>query len=99
MVTFGVAEVGVYVARKAQGQGIGSALLAALIAESEKVGIWTLQAGVFPEHSASLTLHKRHGFREVGTRKKLGKMTFGELAGTWRDVILLERRSNLVGID
>ncbi len=95
----GVAEVSVYVARKAQGQGIGSALLSGLITESEKTGIWTLQAGVFPENSASLTLHKRHGFREVGARERLGKMTFGELAGTWRDVILLERRSDLVGID
>ena len=95
----GVAEASVYVALKAQGKGIGSALLSALITESEKTRIWTLQAGVFPENSASLALHRRHGFREVGTREKLGKMTFGELAGTWRDVILLERRSNVVGID
>jgi len=94
----GVAEVSVYVARKTQGQGIGSALLSTLITESEKTGVWTLQAGVFPENSVSLALHKRHGFREVGTREKLGKMTFGELAGTWRDVILLERRSNVVGV-
>ncbi len=95
----GVAEVSIYVACEHQGQGIGSALLAALISESEKAGIWTLQAGIFPENTASLALHKRHGFREVGAREKLGKMAFGELAGTWRDVILLERRSNLVGID
>lgn len=94
-----MAEVSVYVTLKARGQGIGSALLSALITESEKKGIWTLQAGVFAENYASLTLHKRHGFREVGTRERLGKMTFGELAGTWGNVIILERRSNLVGID
>ena len=95
----GVAEVSVYVAQKYWGQGIGRALLSALIAESEKVGIWTLQAGVFPENTASLALHKRHGFREVGYREKLGKMGFGELAGTWRNVVLLERRSRVVGTD
>jgi len=95
----GVAEVSVYVASEHQEQGIGSALLAGLIAESEKVGIWTLQAGVFPENTTSLALHKRHGFREVGSREKLGKMEFGELAGTWRDVVLLERRSRIAGTD
>jgi len=95
----GVAEVSLYVAREAQGRGIGSALLSALIAESETTGIWTLQAGIFPENSASLALHRRHGFRAVGTRERLGKMTFGELEGAWRDVVLLERRSNRVGID
>ncbi len=95
----GVAEVSVYVAPEHQEQGIGSALLAALIAESEKVDIWTLQAGIFPENTASLALHKRHGFREVGYREKLGKMEFGQLEGTWRDVVLLERRSRIVGTD
>jgi len=60
---------------------------------------WTLQAGIFPENSASLALHRRHGFREVGTRERFGKMTFGELEGTWRDVVLLERRSDRAGID
>jgi len=95
----GVAEVSVYVAPEHQEQGIGSALLGALIAKSEKAGIWTLQAGVFPENTTSLALHKRHGFREVGYREKLGKMEFGELAGTWRDVVLLERRSRIAGTD
>lgn len=89
----GVAEVSIYVAQKARGRGIASALLEALIKESEKSGIWTLQAGIFPENIASLRLHLKCGFREVGLRKNLGKLN-----GIWRDVLLLERRSNRVGI-
>ncbi|HTV05874.1 MAG TPA: GNAT family N-acetyltransferase [Acidobacteriaceae bacterium] len=89
----GVAEVSVYVARSAQKQGVGTALLAALIAESEAANIWTLQAGIFPENTASLALHAKAGFRTVGTRKRLGQMN-----GQWRDVVLLERRSSVVGI-
>jgi phosphinothricin acetyltransferase len=84
----GVAEVSVYVATDAHRTGVGSALLEEQIAASEREGLWTLQAGVFPENEASLALHLRHGFREVGTRERLGK-----LRGTWRDVVLLERRS------
>ena len=94
----GVAEVSVYVDPRYQQKGIGASLLAALIIASEKNEIWTLQAGIFPENQASLNLHKRHGFREVGRREKFGEMNFGELAGIWRDVILLERRSRIVGI-
>lgn len=90
----GVAEVSVYVAARTRGKGVGRALLSRLIEESEKNGIWTLQAGIFPENTASLALHKRCGFRVVGRRKKLGK-----LKGKWRDVILLERRSTKVGLD
>ena len=90
----GVAEVSIYVGEKSQGQGVGAALLTALIATSEKAGIWTLQAGIFPENHASLALHKKHGFREVGRRERLGK-----LHGLWRDVILLERRSATIGVD
>lgn len=90
----GVAEVSVYVAQDSRGQGIGQALLAALVEQSEERGIWTLQAGVFPENRASIDLHIRRGFREVGRREKLGKM-----AGVWRDVALLERRSKVAGVD
>lgn len=95
----GVAEVSVYVGSKYQKQGIGSALLSALVVSSEKVGIWTLQGSIFPENTTSLTLVKNHGFREVGRREKVGKMTYGELAGIWRDVVLVERRSKVVGVD
>ncbi|MBM4331822.1 MAG: N-acetyltransferase family protein [Deltaproteobacteria bacterium] len=92
----GVAEVSIYVGAGYRGQGIGSALLAALIDASEQAGIWTLQAGIFPENILSINLHKKHGFRVLGIREKIGKMTFGELAGTWRDVVLMERRSKIV---
>jgi len=89
----GVAEASVYVAARARRQGTGTALLRALIIESERHGIWTLQAGIFPENVSSLALVRRCGFREVGRRERLGK-----LDGLWRDVLLLERRSPLVGI-
>jgi L-amino acid N-acyltransferase YncA len=88
----GVAEVSVYVAAKSRGKGIGRSLLTALIGEAEQNGVWTLQAGIFPENTASLALHKGCGFREVGRRERLGM-----LRGVWRDVILLERRSRRVG--
>jgi L-amino acid N-acyltransferase YncA len=88
----GVAEVSVYVAASTRGQGIGKTVLQALIEESEQAGIWTLQAGIFPENVASIALHKACGFREVGYRERLGQMN-----GLWRDVILLERRSQVVG--
>jgi phosphinothricin acetyltransferase len=88
----GVAEVSVYVAERARGQGIGRLLMAALIAESERNGIWTLQAGIFPENLASIALHLAHSFREVGVRERLGCMH-----GRWRDVVLMERRSKVVG--
>jgi len=83
----GVAEVSVYVAERHRGQGVGRALLAELVAESEKIGIWTLQASVFPENAASVAIHRSCGFREVGRRERIGK-----LSGVWRDTILLERR-------
>ena len=89
----GVAEVSIYISTAHQGQGIGTKLLSALVVESEKAGIWTLQAGIFPENKASIKLHKQCGFRVVGVREKVGKMD-----DTWRDVILLERRGNVVGV-
>jgi len=84
----GVAEVSIYVAEEARGQGTGSKLLRTLVEASEQKGIWTLQAGIFPENVASIRLHQRSGFRIVGIRERLGCME-----GTWRDVVLMERRS------
>ena len=88
----GVAEVSIYVAEAAQRQGIGAALLKALIAESEKHGIWTLQGAILAENVASIRLHQRAGFRIVGTRERIGCMN-----GKWRDTVLMERRSASVG--
>lgn len=90
----GVAEVSVYVSGSSRGKGIGDAMLKSLIIESEKAGIWTLQAGIFPENIASIKLHLNNGFRELGRRERIGKMN-----GVWRDVTLLERRSTVTGID
>ena len=74
-------------------------MLGALIAASEAQGIWSLEAGIFPENIASIALHKRHGFAEVGLRRGLGRMGYGPMAGQWRDVMLLQRRSTTVGVD
>jgi phosphinothricin acetyltransferase len=90
----GVADLSVYVAADNRGGGTGRKLLRALIDESERNGIWTLQAGIFPENAASLAVHRQCGFREVGRRQRIGK-----LHGVWRDTILLERRSTKVGVD
>jgi len=89
----GVAEVQVYVGAAARGKRVGLALLNELSAESERRGIWTLQAGIFPENTASVALHERAGFRLVGRRERLGQMA----SGVWRDVLLFERRSSRVG--
>jgi L-amino acid N-acyltransferase YncA len=95
----GVAEVSVYVATAARGRGVGAGLLRDLIARAEAAGVWTLIAGIFPENVASVTLHERVGFRVVGRRERLGKMPMiGPRAGEWRDVLLLERRSAVVGV-
>ena len=90
----GVAEVSVYVAGAARGRGVGRQLLAALVAESEANGIWTLQAGIFPENTASISLHAGAGFRTVGRRERIGQQQ-----GVWRDTVLLERRSAVVGAE
>ena len=87
----GVAEVSAYVAERARGEGVGAELLASVIESSERSGIWTLQTGVFPENEASLRLLRRFGFRVFGTQERLGR-----LHGVWRDVVQLERRSEVV---
>lgn len=84
----GVAEVSVYIAESARGRGVGTTLLKELVAGSEREGIWTLQAGIFPENAVSIALHLRCGFRILGTHSKLGRM-----GNRWRDVVLMERRS------
>jgi len=89
----GVAEVSIYVAKAAQRQGIGRALLKELVKESERAGLWTLQSGIFPENEVSIALHRSCEFREVGRRERIGRLN-----GAWRDVVLMERRSKVVGI-
>ncbi len=90
----GVAEVSVYVSSSNRGRGVGEALLGSLVVKAEEAGLWTLQAGIFPENGSSMAIHRKLGFREVGTRRRLGK-----LKGVWRDVVLLERRSTVAGVD
>ncbi|WP_188622726.1 GNAT family N-acetyltransferase [Caldalkalibacillus thermarum] len=89
----GVAEVSIYIGQRYRGRGVGAALLHALIKESEDNGIWTLQSGIFPENQSSLALHRKCGFREVGRRERIG-----QLNGVWKDIILMERRSSVVGV-
>lgn len=84
----GVVENSVYVDPAAAGHGVGRSLLTHLVASTEAAGIWTIQAGIFPENTASMRLHERAGFRVVGIRQRIA-----QLKGTWRDVALLERRS------
>jgi L-amino acid N-acyltransferase YncA len=88
----GVAEISIYIAAAMRGRGVGNALMAAAVAESEAKGYWTLRSGVFPENRASLALHRKFGFRIMGTQERIGKM-----GDRWRDVVLLERRSTVVG--
>ncbi len=90
----GVAEVSIYVAAASRGQGVGAILLRALIERSEQHGIWSLQAGVFPENTVSIALHERCGFRRIGHRERIAR-----LHGRWRNVVLFERRSARVGAD
>ena len=88
----GVAEVSVYVAGAARGRGVGRRLLAALVAASEEERIWTLQSSIFPENAASIALHERCGFRVLGRRERVAQHH-----GVWRDTVLMERRSRVVG--
>ncbi|WP_277467730.1 MULTISPECIES: GNAT family N-acetyltransferase [unclassified Paenibacillus] len=90
----GVGEDSIYVTASARGKGIGHLLLGKLVEKSEENGFWTIQTGIFPENMMSISLHAKHGFREIGLRKKVGKMN-----GVWRDVLFMERRSEIVGID
>jgi L-amino acid N-acyltransferase YncA len=90
----GVAWESVYVDSAARGRGVGSALLAALVPASEAAGVWTLLAGVLVENVASLALHERAGFRRIGVQEGMGR----DVSGRWRDVVLLERRSTVVGV-
>src|SRR5436190_190460 len=89
----GVAEVSIYIAERARGAGLGTKLLRELVSASEKAGAWTLQAGIFPENHASIRLHERAGFRVIGHRERIAS-----LEGRWRDVVLMERRSAMVGV-
>jgi phosphinothricin acetyltransferase len=89
----GVAEVSVYVASHCIGQGIGSKLMAKLVEESENNGVWSLYSSIFPENKATLKLHLRHGFRQVGIRERIAQQY-----GRWRDTLILERRSQNTGL-
>ncbi len=90
----GVTEVSIYVAARFQRRGVARVLMTRLVSASEDAGIWTLQAGIFPENTASLALHEGAGFRVVGRRERIGRRD-----GMWRDVVLLERRSTRAGVD
>jgi len=94
----GVAEVSIYVAKSQRGKGVGRALMSALVERSEELGFWTLQSQMFADNRATVDLHLSHGFRQVGLREKIGKMTYGPYAGQWRDTLFFERRSVVVGI-
>jgi phosphinothricin acetyltransferase len=94
----GVAEVSIYVAKSQRGKGVGRALMSALVVRSEELGFWTLQSQMFADNRATVDLHLSHGFRQVGLREKIGKMTYGPYAGQWRDTLFFERRSVVVGI-
>lgn len=90
----GVAEVSIYIAENHRGKGVGKILMENVIKESETNCIWTLQSGMFAENEATIALHKIVGFRIIGYREKVGK-----LAGVWKDNVIMERRSKVVGID
>lgn len=95
----GVVEHSVYVSQAARGRGVGRLLLDRLLESADALGVWTVQSSIFPENAGSLALHDRCGFRIVGRREGIAKMTYGQDAGRWRDTLLLERRSSVAGID
>lgn len=95
----GVGETSIYVDRTKGRRGVGRLLLTSLIHASEKAGIWSLAAMIFPENRASIVIHELCGFRVVGTRERIARMDYGPHKGQWRDVLLLERRSLMVGRD
>ncbi len=88
----GVCEVSVYIAENSLGRGLGTKLLKAVIDSSEKNGIWTIFASLFPENIASVKMHKNCGFRKIGTRERIAT-----LDGIWRDTVIMERRSKIIG--
>lgn len=88
----GVVEHSIYIADHARGQGIGRKLLDVFLRDVDNAGIWTVQSSIFPDNPASLTLHEHAGFRRVGHRERIARMTYGPWAGQWRDTILIERR-------
>ncbi|HAX73006.1 MAG TPA: N-acetyltransferase [Firmicutes bacterium] len=90
----GVAEISIYIDANSVGKGIGSLLMESVIKESERAGLWSLYSGIFPENVSSLKLHQKYGFRQIGYREKVGKSS----DGTFKDVIYLERRSQIVGV-
>lgn len=90
----GVAEVSVYIGQGSRGQGVGKLLMQQLIVESEKAGLWTLQSGIFPENKGSVELHRKMGFRFIGKRERVGKRD-----NVWKDNLLFERRSTIIGVD
>jgi L-amino acid N-acyltransferase YncA len=91
----GVAEVSIYIAEQNRGRGVGQVLLNHLATESEKAGYWMLQSGIMEDNTASRILHEKCGFRTVGLRERIGK----DLSGRWRNNILMERRSSVIGMD
>lgn len=95
----GVVEHSIYVAPETHGRGVGRLLLSALIDSTEAAGIWTIQSSIFPENTASLALHRKLGFRVVGTRERIARISHGPKAGHWQDTLLLERRSAVAGTE
>lgn len=95
----GLGEISVYIDPMQRGRGVGRQLLQGTIDAAESSGYWTLVAQIFPANTASISLHRRCGFRVVGVRERLGRMNYGPFAGRWRDIVFMERRSAVAGRD